>query len=73
MRQWALSLGCDEDMTPGAMGTTKVKMLPDGAALFTRGMNASCTWTTERGFGERSWYAWLAAPECVGCWIVREW
>jgi len=32
-----------------------VKLLPDGAALFTRGMGFSCTWDSERGFGERSW------------------
>ena len=33
----------------------KVKLLPDGAALFTRGMGMSCVWEKERGFGERSW------------------
>jgi hypothetical protein len=33
----------------------KVKLLPDGAALFTRGVGMSCIWDTERGFGERSW------------------
>jgi len=27
----------------------------DGACLFTRGMGMSCTWDSERGFGERSW------------------
>jgi len=32
-----------------------VKLLPDGAALFTRGMGFSCVWDSERGFGERSW------------------
>jgi len=32
-----------------------VKLIPDGAALFTRGMGLSCMWDTERGFGERSW------------------
>jgi peroxiredoxin len=32
-----------------------VKLLPDGACLFTRGMGMSCVWDTERGFGERSW------------------
>lgn len=55
MRQWFLSQGCEEDRTVGEMGFTKVKPLPDGACLFTRGMKASCTWTSERGFGERSW------------------
>ena len=33
----------------------KVKLIPDGACLFTRGMGMSCTWDSERGFGERSW------------------
>ena len=27
----------------------------DGAAEFTRAMGMSTEWTTERGFGERSW------------------
>ena len=40
-------------MNPGNF--QKVKLLPDGACLFTRGMGASCTWEQERGFGERSW------------------
>lgn len=44
MYQWSLK-----------QGATKVKMLPDGACSFTRGMGMSCHWTTERGFGERSW------------------
>lgn len=39
----------------GSLGFKKVKLLPDGAALFTRGMGMSCLWDTERGFGERSW------------------
>ena len=30
-------------------------MLPDGAALFTRGLGFSTVWDSERGFGERSW------------------
>jgi len=45
----------EEDKTPGANGFTKVKLIPDGAALFTRGMGMSCLWDSERGFGERSW------------------
>lgn len=44
MYQWGLKQGAE-----------KVKMMPDGACTFTRGMGMSCTWTTERGFGERSW------------------
>jgi Peroxiredoxin len=45
----------EEDKTPGSLGFKKVKLLPDGAALFTRGMGMSATWEKERGFGERSW------------------
>ena len=45
----------EEDKTPGSPGFTTVKLIPDGAALFTRGMGMSCLWDTERGFGERSW------------------
>lgn len=55
MRQWGLKQGLTEDKTVGANGFTKVKLIPDGAALFTRGMGMSCTWEQERGFGERSW------------------
>jgi len=44
-----------EDKTPGSMGFTKVKLIPDGACHFTRGMGMSCMWDSERGFGERSW------------------
>mmetsp|Transcript_4309 Transcript_4309/g.8694 ORF Transcript_4309/g.8694 Transcript_4309/m.8694 type:complete len:232 (-) Transcript_4309:136-831(-) len=55
MRQWGLAQGCEEDKTVGSLGFKKVKLLPDGAALFTRGMGMSCTWTANRGFGERSW------------------
>ena len=32
-----------------------MKLIPDGAAQFTRGMGMSCIWSSERGFGERSW------------------
>jgi len=60
MRQWGLHQGMpteDEDksspLNPGNFKT--VKLLPDGAAAFTRGMGMSCLWDTERGFGERSW------------------
>ena len=55
MRKWFLDQGCVEDKTIGSMGFTKVKPLPDGACLFTRGMGMSCVWDSERGFGERSW------------------
>jgi peroxiredoxin len=60
MRQWGLKQECPEEMTdtsnplnPGNF--QKTKLIPDGACLFTRGMGMSCTWDSERGFGERSW------------------
>lgn len=55
MRQWGLNQGLEEDKTPGSLGFKKVKLIPDGAVKFTRGMGMSCTWEKERGFGERSW------------------
>ena len=55
MRKWGLDQGLEEDMAPGSLGFTKVKLIPDGACLFTRGVGMSCTWESERGFGERSW------------------
>eukprot|EP00545_Synedropsis_sp_CCMP1620_P008208 CAMPEP_0119005334 /NCGR_PEP_ID=MMETSP1176-20130426/1655_1 /TAXON_ID=265551 /ORGANISM="Synedropsis recta cf, Strain CCMP1620" /LENGTH=205 /DNA_ID=CAMNT_0006957123 /DNA_START=45 /DNA_END=662 /DNA_ORIENTATION=+ len=55
MRQWGLKQKLPEDMTVGANGFSTVKMIPDGAAQFTRGMGMSCVWEQERGFGERSW------------------
>ena len=55
MRQWGLHQGLTEDKTVGSLGFTTVKLIPDGAAAFTRGMGMSCLWDSERGFGERSW------------------
>ena len=55
MRQWGLKLGLPEDKTIDANGFETVKLIPDGAALFTRGMGMACVWDQERGFGERSW------------------
>ena len=57
MRQWGLHQGLEEDMeiSDNNLVFKKVKLLPDGACLFTRGMDMSCNWTSERGFGERSW------------------
>jgi len=55
MRQWGLHQGLEEDKTPGSLGFKKVKLIPDGAAAFTRGMGMSTLWDKERGFGERSW------------------
>jgi peroxiredoxin len=60
MRQWGLHQGLPEEKTDASNPLNpgnfqKVKLLPDGAALFTRGMGMSCVWDSERGFGERSW------------------
>ncbi|GMH70656.1 hypothetical protein TrST_g9109 [Triparma strigata] len=64
MRQWGLSQGLEEDKTVGSLGFKKVKLLPDGAALFTRGMGMSATWTSNRGFGERSWRYSAVIDDC---------
>eukprot|EP00592_Proboscia_alata_P006275 CAMPEP_0194357846 /NCGR_PEP_ID=MMETSP0174-20130528/5270_1 /TAXON_ID=216777 /ORGANISM="Proboscia alata, Strain PI-D3" /LENGTH=205 /DNA_ID=CAMNT_0039128033 /DNA_START=60 /DNA_END=677 /DNA_ORIENTATION=+ len=55
MRRWGIHQGLAEDKTVGSNGFEKVKLVPDGSALFTRGMGMSATWEQERGFGERSW------------------
>jgi len=60
MRQWGISQGLEkvdkEESSPLNPGNFKnVKLLPDGACLFTRGMGMSVVWEKERGFGERSW------------------
>ena len=58
--QWGLHQGLEEEKTDASNPLNpgnfkKVKLIPDGAALFTRGMGMSTVWDTERGFGERSW------------------
>ena len=55
MRKWGIDQGLEEDTTPGSLGFKQVKLIPDGACHFTRGVGMSCTWESERGFGERSW------------------
>jgi len=55
MRRWGLDLGLEEDFTLGSLGFKTVKLLPDGAGFFTQLMGMACHWTSERGFGERSW------------------
>eukprot|EP01032_Pedospumella_encystans_P024661 gene24661-27882_t len=60
MRQWGLHQGLEEEKTDASNPLNpgnfkKVKLIPDGACAFTRAMGFSCTWSTERGFGERSW------------------
>ena len=56
MRQWGLHQGLTEAEDP-ILGTnfSKVKLIPDGHVAFTRGMGMTCTWDSNRGFGERSW------------------
>jgi peroxiredoxin len=59
MRQWGIHQKLELEneaggpLNPGNF--KKVKLLPDGAALFTRGMGMSTVWDSNRGFGERSW------------------
>ena len=65
MRKWGLDQGLEEDKTPGSLGFKRVKLIPDGACLFTRGVDMSCTWTSERGFGERSWRYSALIEDCV--------
>merc|ERR1712127_1022688 len=36
MRQWGIAQGLEEDKTVGSNGFTKVKLIPDGACMFTR-------------------------------------
>ncbi len=65
MRKWGLDQGLEEDKTPGSLGFKKIKLIPDGACLFTRGVGMSCTWESERGFGERSWRYSALIDDCV--------
>ena len=64
MRQWGVhqKLDCEDTDTSNPLNPgnfKKVKMLPDGAALFTRGMGMSTVWDSNRGFGEtRSALIW---------------
>ena len=57
MYQWGKHEGLVDSKELGSLSTDfeKVKLIPDGAALFTRGMSMSCMWDSNRGFGERSW------------------
>lgn len=55
MRQWGISLGLEEDHEFDSLGFKDVKLIPDGTAEFTTSMGMLCNWTTERGFGPRSW------------------
>jgi peroxiredoxin len=51
MRQWGLSQGMEEDKTIGANGFKKVKLLPDGACLFTRVARLELDWPRPTRFG----------------------
>jgi peroxiredoxin len=42
-----------------------VKLIPDGACLFTRGVGMTCKWESSRGFGERSWRYSAVINNCV--------
>eukprot|EP00600_Ochromonadales_sp_CCMP1393_P008729 CAMPEP_0174971782 /NCGR_PEP_ID=MMETSP0004_2-20121128/10222_1 /TAXON_ID=420556 /ORGANISM="Ochromonas sp., Strain CCMP1393" /LENGTH=215 /DNA_ID=CAMNT_0016221847 /DNA_START=77 /DNA_END=724 /DNA_ORIENTATION=+ len=60
MRQWGLMQGLKEEkeknnhpLNPGNFHT--IKLIPDGAAKFTRAMGMTCKWENIGGFGERSW------------------
>jgi len=54
MRKWGLDQGLEEDMTPGSLGFTKVKLIPDGTGKFTEGMDM-LVHKPAQGFGYRSW------------------
>jgi len=64
MRQWGLAQKLPECQEIGSLGFKNVKLLPDGAALFTRGMGMSTTWDSNRGFGERSWRYSAVINDC---------
>ena len=65
MRQWGLHLGLEEDKTPYSNGFKNVKLVPDGTCEFTSKMGMECDWTTERGFGLRSWRYSMVVNDCV--------
>eukprot|EP01031_Cornospumella_fuschlensis_P028344 gene28344-34220_t len=60
MRQWGISQNLTEEkednsnpLNPGNF--RRVKLVPDGAAAFTRSMGMTVRWDKVGGFGERSW------------------
>lgn len=55
MRKWGLDQGMVEDTGKDSKGFLGIKMLADGAALFTRQMGMSTIWDVTKGLGERSW------------------
>lgn len=60
MRQWGLQQSLPEEKTDTSNALNpgnfqKVKLIPDGSGLFTKGMGMQCQWEQTRGFGMRSW------------------
>ncbi len=61
MRQWGKMQGLEEDTTEDAKcalnpgNFRRVKLIPDGAAAFTRSMGMVCRFNNVNGYGERSW------------------
>lgn len=63
MRQWGIMQGLPEEndleathsfpLNPGNF--KQLKLIPDGAARFTRAMGMSCYYENVAGYGERSW------------------
>ena len=64
MREWGMRMGLEVDNTPFSNGFKNVKLLPDGAVEFTRKMGMECVWTSERGFGARSWRYSMVVNDC---------
>ena len=65
MRKWGLDQGLEEDKEIGSLGFKTIKLIPDGTGEFTRTVGMNCHWTSERGFGERSWRYSAYVDNCV--------
>jgi peroxiredoxin len=65
MRRWGIDQGLEEDKTPGSLGFKTIKLISDGTAEFTQKMGMSCFWSSERGFGERSWRYSAYIDNCI--------
>lgn len=69
MRQWGIMQGLEEEkdeksiLNPGNFKT--IRLIPDGAARFTRAMGMSVKWDNVGGFGERSWRYSAVIHDCV--------
>lgn len=58
--QWGIVQGLEEELTSCALPINpgnfkRVKLVPDGAAKFSRAMGMTCHWDKKGGFGLRSW------------------